>query len=236
MDRIPIFIITRDRTSVLQESLASYETNIGTPFEIVIHDNGSTYGPMLELLESMEAKGTKVYRSKENSLNAAAESVEDWYKTNDAPYYVVTDPDVALDDTEPDILEYFAYLLEHSDGQVVGPMLRIDDIPDYYPLKKRAEDGHYKQFWHQVPQCFSWRDRLFHILPAMIDTTFGMYRKGFRFRRQNQGIRTYAPYIARHLDWYIDPNNLTDDQAYYMQNASYISHWGGTWMKKYVPK
>ena len=38
-------------------------------------------------------------------------------------------------------------------------------------------------------------------------------------------IRTLAPYTAKHLDWYVDPDNVSPDQAYYMEHASNNNHW-----------
>src|SRR2546423_1829035 len=75
-----------------------------------------------------------------------------------------------------------------------------------YPLKFVAAGRHYYQFWSKTPQEITWRDGVIQYQRAPIDTTFGMYRKGFTFRRQNPGLRVYAPYWARHLDWYIDPS------------------------------
>ena len=36
---------------------------------------------------------------------------------------------------------------------------------------------------------------------------------------KRRAIRTDFPYIARHLDWYIDSEHLTDEQAYYRLHA-----------------
>ena len=65
-----------------------------------------------------------------------------------------------------------------------------------------------------------------------IDTTFGMYRRGYAFRRLSQGFCAYAPYQARHLDWYLDPDALTEDQRYYMEHAFVVSPWGGVWLRR----
>ena len=41
------------------------------------------------------------------------------------------------------------------------------------------------------------------------------------------GMRTYAPYMAQHLDWYIDPDKPAEDQLFYAQTArADIAHWG----------
>lgn len=217
---IPIFIICKDRVTVLQKCIASYE-KLGD-VEIIIIDNGSTYPPMLEWQLQCPYK---IYRNQPAGTTAdISESVgniiEHWYKTNDSPYYIVTDPDIELESPSPKLLEYYADILDKEwTAMVVGPMLRIDDIPDHFCLKEEMKASHILQFWHKTP--IEYKES--KLQKASIDTTFGMYRKGYKFRRLSPGIRVYEPYMARHLDWYIDTSNLTDEQEYYMAHASEVS-------------
>jgi len=234
--KIPIFIISFNRLEVLKTSILSYKNFIKSPFEIVVHDNNSSYGPLLDYLKRLESRGITVFYNKENvlsgmQLNNVALSIEKWFSQNDAPYYVVTDPDIALQEECGDILELYADLLKlNEEINVVGPMLRIDDIPPYYPLRTKVIERHYQQFWHKMPMDLTWRGKLIQYQNAPIDTTFGMYRYGFKFHRLSQGYRTYRPYWARHLDWYLNPKKLSDDQIFYLKNASEVSHWGGAWL------
>jgi hypothetical protein len=232
---IPIFVFTCDRTSVLQQSLASYKRIRPEPI-IVIHDNGSTFPPMLDYLRGLERDGVQVFRSGpvkgDADLNRIAETIEAWFRSNDAPYYIVTDPDIAIEDGYEDMLDVYAHFLTAIPQlAVVGPMLRIDDIPDHYPLKFVAAGRHYYQFWCKEPLEAPVNGKTVRYQHATIDTTFGMYRRGFSFHRYNDGIRVYAPYWAKHLDWYIDPKHMSDDQLYYMERASVVSHWGGAWLR-----
>lgn len=53
-------------------------------------------------------------------------------------------------------------------------------------------------------------------------------------------VRVFAPYSARHLDWYVDPNNITPCQEYYQLTSSDISHWNkkqwnADWNNKPIP-
>lgn len=235
---IPIFLITCDRLTATQQTIASFYREIHHPIEIVIHDNASSYPPFLAYLDELEAQGVHVVRNERRAahaemLNGVRATVNAWYREHDAPYYVVTDPDIELESGPGDIMQFYAHLLQkHPRAQVVGPMLRIDDIPDTYPLKKEVIRRHTDQFWHKRPTPVPWKDAETTLQQAPIDTTFGMYRKGYAFRRLSQGFRTYAPYQARHLDWYLDPDSLTEDQRYYMEHASDVSHWGGVWLRR----
>jgi hypothetical protein len=234
---VPIFVLACDRIEVLRQSLASYRQIEPAPI-IVIHDNASTYPPMLDYLASLQAEGIEVIRggpiNEDEDLNLVANAVEDWMQTHHASHYIVTDPDVALEPGASDAIDVYARLLEKfPEASVVGPMLRLDDIPNHYPLKMVAAGRQFYQFWQKPPERV--RLSLFRtvdVVRCKIDTTFGLYRRGFRFRRYSDGLRVHAPYWAKHLDWYIDPQNMTPDQVYYMNHASKVSHWGGSWLRE----
>jgi len=232
---VPIFIIVKDRLEVLKKTIQSFESSIKTPFEIVIHDNNSTYEPTIDYLKELEKQGKKVYRNKKISknnveeLHSVRESINK-HKSN-SKYYVVTDPDIELDNVRGDILVFYAFILNNfKKFQVVGPQLRIDDIPDYYLLKKEVIARHSK-LWNKksLKVNFIYRGENFRAVKYAIDTTFGMYRNGYVFKRLSKGVRTFSPYSARHLDWYIDPNKLTDDALYYINMKDRLRLKMGHW-------
>lgn len=235
---IPIFILSFERLSVLKQSIDSYRRLLPEPV-IVIHDTGSTYEPLLDYYEELKREGAQIYLNRKPvttaaDLNAIADTISDYFSSRPHSEYVVTDPDVAFtDECLSDALDFFSHMLATSpQTDVVGPMLRIDDIPDYYPLKSAVIQRHTRQFYHKVPHTVEWRGRIIGYQHAYIDSTFGLFRAGFPYRRPlPNGIRVYAPYWAHHLDWYLDPNDLTQDQQLYLQKASRVSHWGGGWFK-----
>ena len=233
---IPIFIISFNRLTVLRKSIESYRQIAG--HTLVIHDTGSTYGPLLAYLVELEQHGAVVYRDRPaikygDDLNSVNETVQSWLEQHpDADFYVVTDPDVMLEEGCSDIFGFYRFMIRKYGVPVVGPMLRIDDLPDHYPLRQRVINGHTRQYWHKTVEYTSWNSASIGFQSALIDTTFGMYPRHLPFRRLMKGIRTHQPYWARHLDWYIDPANLEDDQLLYLHLASNVSHWGGDWLRK----
>jgi hypothetical protein len=244
--KIPIFIITKDRMTVLQESIKSYHDYIKTPFEIVIHDNGTTFPATSKYLRSLEKNGIKIYwtkgcKTKRDELNSVGYSVKDFLNGNPAPNYIVTDPDVALDNVKGDILEFYSAILKRHIGYTaISPMPRMDDIPICYPLKnelRRRERARRISKKHTIMH----KGKRYRCKPTVVDTYFGMYRKNFPFQRKNPGIQVPPPYGARHLDWYLDPNNLKPDQLYYIQMSGRkgnltrsISRWGGYPIRRYM--
>ena len=111
----------------------------------------------------------------------------------------------------------------------VGPMLRIDDIPDYYPRKKLAIWSHTRQFWDPSIQKYqiSFNGNVYLFIVCKTDTTFQLcsFKNIPTCFPHEDSIRFFSPYSARHLDWYIDPNNLTPCQKYYQETTTDISHW-----------
>jgi len=226
---IPIFIISCDRLEALKSSIQSYLDCIKTPFEIVIIDFGTTYEPTLKYLKDLERKKVKVYWEEKVSykggLNNINGIVQDYFKNHPASNYVVTDPDIALDNVDGDILEVYTHLLEKLPSIIVaGPNLRIDDIPDFYPKKKDVldwESQHYRGVY-----TIKYESKNIRYIGARIDTTFAMNRARHPWHRHRFAARVLAPYAARHLDWYLDPKNLTPDQKHYMEHASRrITNW-----------
>jgi len=227
---IPIFIITKDRLKCLKQSIVSYRNCIKTPFEIIIHDNNSKFNKTIKYLEALESTGIKVYRNKKiyrninDELVSVRYTIRDYFKTNYSPYYIVTDPDILFEDIRGDILEFYAHILKSTNVDVVGPALRIDNIPDYYPHKRKVL-RHERKFWRYKKKiCF--KGDIYDCYHANIDTTFGMYRSKHVFSRPTAGLRTGTPYCAKHTDWYLNPKNLSRDQKYYKRQTYRISHWG----------
>jgi len=224
---IPIFIISFERLDALERSIRSYHENIKTPFEIVIMDFGSTFVPTLKYLKNLEQKGIKVYWKEKivekRRFNAPVDGIiQDYFKTHPVSNYVVTDPDITLDNTDGDILEVFARFLKIlPESYIVGPMLRIDDLPDHYPLKKQVVFEGWEAFYHSMPvNMIQYKGKPIKYVLVKIDTTFAMNRAGTHWRRHRRAVRVLPPYGAKHLEWYLDPKDLTPDQEYYMKHAS----------------
>src|SRR5690606_28311900 len=103
----------------------------------------------------------------------------------------------------------------------VGPALRIDDIPDFYKHKKQVIDWE-KQFWQHALEP--------EVYEAAIDTTFALYKPGYpRFHDLHgdffKALRLGGKYTVRHGGWYVDNDNLTEEQVYYAKTANESNSW-----------
>ena len=245
---IPIFVIVKDRIKVLEQSMESWLTLIKSPIEIILLDQESTYPGMIEWLEEKKKEGIRVFHlkntapTKANKFPALGGPVRQVCRELDTSYYVLTDPDIMFENIDSDILEFYTYFLETNPNyEAIGPMLIINDIPDYYPFKAEVIKRH-TPFWTASGRratigkikLIKYRKKIIQYQLSPIDTTFALRPVGSSPVYTSNAIRTRQPYIARHLDWYIDPDNLSEDQQYYIDTSlthKGISHWAGTWMK-----
>ena len=225
--KIPIFIIVHNQYDILKRSLYSYEKFIGYNKQFIFHNTNSTYQPTLDFLEERSQLGDLVYHVDTDDHLSVMDTVNEYISQNsDVKYYILTDPDIELNNVKNNIIDTFIYLLNKYDVYSVGPSLKIDDIPDHYP-KKYAIPLKQGRF-HKSPRIQeSFQGQSFEITKADIDTTFQLIRASDTDRRfpHMNCLRVFEPYDARHLDWYIDRDNLTDCQKFYAKNATKISHW-----------
>lgn len=184
---------------------------------IHILDNQSTYPPLLEYYSKTSYK---VHYLKKNYGAKALWKSGLWWEFINS-YYVYTDSDVVpVDECPDDFIEYFyALLKKYPQVHKVGFSLKIDDLPDYYKNKKEVIDWE-KKFYTKLKEE--------NVFVAPIDTTLALYRP-YSKRGSRDGssemLRTGFPYQLKHLPWYLDDNNLSEEDIYYINTTSQATHW-----------
>jgi pyruvyltransferase len=237
MTKIPIFIIVHNQYEILKKTVESYEKYIKTPIEIIFHNVCSTYFETIDYLNTKQREGYIVYKSEVNNHHTVIDSIQDYISKNPkCEYIVMTDADIELYQVNGDILDFYIYLLNKLNKITVGPMLKIDDIPDEYYNKKQAIVGHTNQFWKNPKETILFKNKNYQYINCSTDTTFQLFSSKNMPKTfpHSNSIRTLHPYDAKHLDWYVNPNNLSPCQLYYLNNTSNISHWNNKkWSGKY---
>lgn len=213
---IPIIINNFNRLSMLKRLLASLEER--NYHNIIILDNNSTYPPLLEFYESNYKKYEIIHLGQNYGFLALWKKpgLYDRFKRN---FYVYTDPDLEIDKGCPsDFMSFFLETLKkHPDCQKIGFGIRIDNLPNHYKEKESVIQWE-KQHW-EIP----YGDRLFK---ARIDTTFALYRPFCKGGHSSHLVfRTGAPYLIRHLPWYQDSSNLSEEDIYYISNSRQSTMW-----------
>jgi hypothetical protein len=184
--------------------------------EPVFVDNASTYEPLLEYYETCPHK---VIRLDENLGNRAPWIAEIVFEAKER-FYAVTDPDLDLTGIPYDVFDVLTEGLVRFPGIVKsGVSLRMDDLPSENPLTAQIVEWE-SQFWQRPLD-----DRFFD---ADVDTTLAVYAldHGFASAQTNRAVRAAPPYTARHLSWYMTPDDVGDEEVNYLQTANPNAlHW-----------
>ena len=109
-------------------------------------------------------------------------------------------------------------LKKYPKVQKVGFSLKIDDLPDKYEYKKQVIAWEKKFYDNQI-------DNKLYL--ARIDTTFALHRPyaSISTKGRYKMIRTSYPYTARHLPWYNDSANLSEEETFYINHVEIGTHW-----------
>jgi hypothetical protein len=212
IEQFPIIINVRDRLSPLLLLLEWLEF-VGQR-EIWLCDNASTYPPMVEFLNTTPHR---VVFTKFNLGHRAPWLSGLVPEVGNRRYFVVTDPDVVpTEDCPTDALQFFKRSLqEHPEINKIGFSLKLDDLPDTFVHKQSVIEWE-RQFW-TIP-AFN------EFYRAPIDTTFAMYPPGLGHGPHH--LRSAPPYEARHLPWYQNSAQPTEEDTYYAAHAdSQITNW-----------
>ena len=212
--KIPIIINNRNRLTTLQLLIKSLERR---GYEnLFIIDNASTYEPLLEYYKNCPYTVFKL----EKNVGFLALWKTNIHKNFFKDYYVYTDSDVVLVDECPDdFLDLFWNTMRKDPFLYkIGLSLKIDDLPDKYSQKKKVIEWESVYYKNKVNEFF---------YSANVDTTFALYRPWYK-GGANIYIKTYRsafPYQLRHLPWYVDSNNLDEEELFYLENATTTTHW-----------
>ncbi len=208
----PVIINNFNRLDFLRQLLAWLE-KAGMK-RIFVIDNASTYPPLLEFYKTSKYP---VFILDENVGHRA------FWHTNFAllfknQHYVLTDPDVVpVEECPLNAIEYFYKLLDkYPKITKVGFGLKVDDLPDYY--SRKMEVIAWEEQW--------WKNEIEPgVFKANIDTTFALYKPKTWHQQPGKTLRTGPPFWLRHLPWYINEENLSNEEIFFRRTASKISSW-----------
>lgn len=213
---IPVYINVFNRLTTTR-NLVEQVKRLGNAQPVVI-DNDSDYEPLLDWYES---KPCDIVRLKEN-LGHHAPWTSGIIEGDNADLYVVTDCDIDIDGVPPDVFDVLQcpFAWTHYRPIKSGLALRIDDLPPWQTKVVEWESRWWKQ---QVVRGSNW-------YRAAIDTTFAMYRQGTTLRQIQDVVRTPAvrlggEYQARHIPWYLDGENLDEENKHYFATANASNSW-----------
>jgi glycosyltransferase involved in cell wall biosynthesis len=171
--------------------------------EIIIIDNGSTYPPLLEWYKTLKVQVH--YEKNEGHLALWATQLDKVL----GDFFVYTDSDIILNENFPlDWKEIMYNVHLKYEYKKIALGIRIDDLPDHYRYKNQVirNEG---RWWLEAVDDY--------LLKADTDTTFS-FMKNF-FDNCYPSLRITRPdMICRHHGWYLDLDNLDNEEKYYLDH------------------
>ena len=219
--RIKAFIIMFNRVT-LPKNMAEFLSDNGC--EVILIDNNSTYEPLLDWYSKCPYK---VYRLQENLGHKSlyTSGILDEYKDQ---YYYLTDHDLDLSGVPPDFQELLMKGFENPGVIKSGLSLKIDDLPNN-PYANIAREWESK-YWERPRDA----NGFYH---SEVDTTFALYDRGREYSGFPatddffRAVRSPHPYTARHVPWYNTPENITEEEIYYIKSTG--TYWLGHFKEIY---
>jgi hypothetical protein len=215
MKNIPIIILNRDRYHPLVEQVHALQSRGYN--NITIIDNQSTYVPLLTWYNTC---GLDIFYNNitENSNMAFRDLVltgHPKFAQIISNWYVFNDSDIIPTNTVPDnfIDDLVGFAIRHHKTKV-GLSIKIDDINLDYPLNAWVY-GYESTYWTNGIE-----DNGIQLYPHPIDTTFAVHAPGTLPTWSNDTLRVGDPYIAKHAPFYYNPQNLPEDEKYYLKHMN----------------
>jgi glycosyltransferase involved in cell wall biosynthesis len=221
---VPVLIPAFNNPTYLRQILASLSRF--PDLSVVVLDNDSSYGPMLQLYKEIESR-IRIVR-----LGCNAGPWFAWTLCDQMPrYFCVTDPDIALNpDLPADFVRQLMRVTETYHIGKAGFALDLSDRERMLQGRFRDAEGE-RHIWEQqagfwtAPLCdAAFADPLYL---ARVDTTFALYNRAyFDPNDPLDAIRVAGRFTCRHLPWYVD-NGLPPDEERAYRAASDYSYYLG---------
>lgn len=172
---------------------------------IYIVDNQSQRPDLLDFLGKIKYHPSDMVEYIPLERNAGPRGAWNYAWNRETEYYVVSDCDLDISECPSDALRVmYKTLQKYQELIKVGLSLRIDDLPESEGIQSTLINE--KSHWTKKVDDIGFE--------APIDTTFHMCRPNVNFFYE-PAIRLSPPYSARHLPWYIQPGNISEEEALY---------------------
>lgn len=220
----PILINNFNRLQLLKEQI-EWLLTLDDKVAIIVVDNLSTYPPLLDYYDKLDYPNVQVVPLHFNSWRLGAAYLAKQLKMY--PAIVITDSDLLpYPNTPKDIISHLSSLMEkYPRYNHIGLSLEIEDLPVDAPMYKKVYK-HESQFWS--PQTKLLNNEVY---VAKIDSTFAMYRPSSTILALEPALRTARPYTLKHIDWYLKPEEYSEEYNYYLDHCKSFATWA-TQLKK----
>jgi len=208
MKNYPVVLTNMNRLTTCKNMVEKlFELNGSS--DITIIDNASTYEPLLKWYDEVK-NDVKIIRHQGNHGPWVFFTSNLW-NTIDSDFYVYSDADLELNEEMPYnwqeiMLEYYN---KHNGDLKIALSLRLDDIPDHYEFKDRVK-AHQNVCWYPTEE-----ENVYRAI-SDLQFCFDSKTKGHRY----DSLRLAGKFMARHIPWYLDFNNIDKEERYYIEHIN----------------
>lgn len=180
---------------------------------VILIDNKSTYQPCIDWLKKCKYKVIWMNRN----ATPWAFFNSDLYGQYKDKYFMISDSDQDISKVPSDFPQKLILGLEaHNYNHIwkAGLSQEINDLPDN-KFAKEVYD-YEKAFWTNPTQSHM---RFFEVWMDLGIAVYDRERRGECPNKEENwycAIRADSPYTSRHLDWYLTPENLREEDIYYL--------------------
>jgi hypothetical protein len=227
-DDVPIIIPVFNTPTYLKSMIDQLEKRGWT--NIIICDNGSTYLPMLDLLDKLSDNYHVVMWGKNLGPRIYTENKDICSKM--PKYFIVTDPDLLLNEQMPTAaLSKMRRILETYRVSKVGLAIDIDtpEERDRFFNPDKVDDWE-RIYWTRKIDRLPEIDDLY---AAPIDTTFCLYNRDQflleidnvdgRMTCNTSAIRIAGRFTCRHMGWWSEQPLTEEEHEYYKNTHTWSS-------------
>lgn len=180
----------------------------------IIIDNKSTYEPCVKWLDRCPYK---TYRMKEN-FSAWAFFTTELYRQYRDRYFMISDSDQSISEIPSDWVDVLMKGLEETEDNVwkSGLSQEINDLPD---------NSYANEIWEYERKFWTNKNK-FGYYKVWLDLGIAIYDRERRgenpIKEENWycAVRSPRPYVSHHLDWYMTPETMREEDYYYLNDKT----------------
>jgi len=197
----PIYLTNMNRLTTTKKMVEDlFRLNGNAKINII--DNASTYPPLLEWYDEIK-NDVNIIRQETN--------LGPWtfFYSGHAPkctedFYIYSDADLELNPNMPSNWQEIMMEYYKKYNRKASLVLRLDDVPESKMKKKIM--NHQSVCWYPTEEE--------NVYKAITDMTFSFDAKSAGYRYES--VRIGENFACRHIPWYLDANNLPEEEKYYL--------------------
>ena len=203
MINYPIYLTNMNRLTTTKNMVEKlFELN--SKANITIIDNSSTYSPLLDWYEKVQ-NDINIIKHKTN-LGPWTFFRSGYWKKCKENFYCYSDADLELNPNMPYNWQEIMFEYHKKYEAKASLVLRLDDIPRNHLYDKINK--HQSNSWNKTDEK--------NIYTGITDMTFSFDAKNCGYRYKS--VRLGGNFACRHIPWYLDPNNISEEEKYYLSH------------------